>query len=124
MLQTIGKLQSDNFDLYSSKVDRAIATARLAFGRVPEVVPWLREDCEADLQEQLLKPHDGNQVMVTLSTCLGVLTDGKGDKLIPFKPAGHEDYGLAVFLLRPENGGIPKVLACAWPEDWIDAAHD
>ncbi|BAO43395.1 histidine phosphatase family protein [Thiolapillus brandeum] len=117
------RLFPGSFDLYSSKVDRAAATARLAFGRSPEVVPWLGEDCEADLQEQLVKPHKGNQVMVTHSTCLGLLTDGKGDKLIPFKPAGHEDCGLAVFLLRPEDGGIPKVLACAWPGDWGDAAH-
>ncbi|WP_456444861.1 hypothetical protein [Thiolapillus sp.] len=112
------------FELYSSKVDRAIATGRLAFGRDPEVVPWLREDCKDDLQQQLQQPHKGNQVMVTHSTCLGVLKDDQGEKLVPFKPAGHEDYGLAVFLLRPEQGGTPKVLACAWPEDWEETVHE
>lgn len=122
--QGMRALLPEDFRLYSSKVDRAIATASLAFGRSPEVVPWLREDCKEDLQQQLIQPHRGNQVMVTHSTCLGVLTDARGEKLIPFKPAGHEDYGLAVFMLHPENGGIPKVLACAWPEDWINAADD
>ena len=117
-------LLPQGFDLYSSKVDRAIATARLAFGRDPEIVPWLREDCKDDLQRQLLNRSRGNQVMLTHSTCLGVLTDGRGDKLIPFKPAGREDYGLAVFLLRSEQGGVPKVLACAWPQDWADAQDD
>ena len=112
------------FDLYSSKVDRAIATARLAFGRDPEVVPWLREDCEEDLQRQLQQPYQGNQVMVTHSTCLGVLTDAKGGKLIPFNPAGHGDYGLAVFLLRPDTPAVPKVLACAWPDDWREARSE
>lgn len=113
-----------HFRLYSSKVDRAKATARLAFGREPEVVSWLREDCREDLQQQLQQPHQGDEVMVTHSTCLGVLKDAMGEPLIPFKPAGQEDYGLAVFMLRPEQGGVPKVLACAWPEDWAEARHD
>ncbi|WP_456374330.1 hypothetical protein [Thiolapillus sp.] len=114
------RLFGDDFHLYSSKVDRALATARLAFGRDPEIVPWLREDCKDDLQKQLFSPVVGNQVMVTHSTCLGVLVDGRGEKLIPFKPAGSEDYGLMVFLLRQKQGGAPKVLACAWPGDWVE----
>jgi hypothetical protein len=119
------KLFGGDFELFSSEADRTRATARLAFGRPPAIVPWLREDhCKDDLQARLLTPHSGNQIMVTHSTCLGILTDDQDEKLVPFKPAGTPEYGLAVFLERVPGGGMPRVLGYAWPEDWSSVLND
>jgi hypothetical protein len=119
--QGMTAMLSGKFRLYS---DESTGTARLAFGREPKVVSWLGEDCGKDLRQQLWQPHQGDEVMVTHSACLGGLKDAGGEPLIPFNPAGEEDHGLAVFLLRPEQGGLPKVLACVWPEDWVEARRD
>ncbi len=114
----ITQLVHGPYDLYTSKVDRARATAELGFGKDYQVVSWLREDCKQDLQSELEKPPHRNRIMITHSTCLGVLHNAAGDPLIEFSPAGHEDYGLAVFLEHPPQGGIPKVIGCLWPDDW------
>ena len=112
-----------DFELLSSKVDRARYTAELAFSRSPTVVPWLREYCVEDLKSRLLVPHEGNRVMATHSTCLAALTNDQGEKLIPF---GRTDmaYGLAVFLARAPDGGMPQLLGCARPDDWSGVLDD
>ena len=112
-----------DFELFSSKVDRARYTAELAFSRSPTEVPWLREYCVEDLKSRLLMPHEGDRIMATHSTCMAVLTDDQGDKLIPFG-RGDIDYGLAVFLERVPESGMPQLLGCAWPDDWSRVLND
>ena len=107
-----------DFELLSSNKNRTLQTAQRAFGYLPETRYWLRENCKQELGIQLLQSRRGNQVLVTHSTCLNVLTDDAGNKLIPFNTGGHEDYGLAVFLVRRSPGDMPRVLGCAWPDDW------
>jgi phosphohistidine phosphatase SixA len=110
-------LFDDNFELLSSDVDRARYTAQLAFSRSPTMVRWLREDCVNDLKSRLQKPREGNLVMATHSTCLAALTNDQGEKLTPFGRA-NMPYGLAVFLARAPEGGMPQLLGCATPNDW------
>ncbi len=107
-----------NFELLSSSENRTLQTAQLAFGYLPESVYWLSEDCKQELGNHLRQSRRGNQVLVTHSTCLNVLIDDAGNKLVPFNTGGHEDYGLAVFLQRASSGHMPKVLGCIWPDDW------
>ena len=108
------------FTLLTSKVDRTRETARIGFEHPRQIVPWLREDCKQELQQQLMQPPEGNRIMITHSTCLGVLQQADGSPLIDFDPAGSEDYGLVVFLEHPAKGGMPKVIGCLWPDDWED----
>lgn len=119
----MGALFNGDFELLSSRVDRARYTAELAFSRSPTMVPWLREYCVEDLKSRLLMPHEGNRVMATHSTCLAALTNDQGEKLIPFERADMA-FGLAVFLARVPEGGMPQLLGCARPDDWNKVLDD
>jgi hypothetical protein len=116
-------LFTGDFELFSSDVDRASYTAQLAFSRSPTIVPWLREYCVENLRTQLMKPHKGNQVMTTHSTCLAALTNDQNDELTPFGRADMP-YGLAVFLMQEPEGGMPQLLGCTRPDDWSGVLVD
>ena len=79
--------------------------AKGAFGQPPQILPWLKT-CAPALPERISRLGQGNKLLLLPADCL--------DKLA----GGGKQPGLLLFLLKGEGGRVPKVLACAGPEDW------
>ncbi len=109
--------------IYNSPVKRTDQTADFMFGDKSSDQKWLRKGCKENLLNDIFSnKEDGkNLILITHSTCIDALGDGKGNKLIGLDIHEEETYGGSFFLSIDKDKKRVYVLGYLFAEDWNKA---